>query len=547
MMLKLISDPTVYPIRECALTDVAERLALVPELQPLDKNDAYDRPDGGLNVAFGQRRMQWDLQLVALDEAKFKDLLELAGSSAYSRTRGPAWAFPNFDRDTVLSAPLTNSTACWQADGPTQTLQKGSPLLQSRAVVAYYEDEMGNLQQAASGAARFAPCVLGKGFLSGDGAPNLFTLAHPTSGDTGWSAVLGSPSISWDSSFPSNVLGKPGCTLIRSTTTGYMNFSAGGSCPATAGERFYARVWLRGNGRVGLQVTIGAQTSSTSLVQLRSDRWTPVEHQFVRTNATTSFTVTVVCADDGDDRAIWAAARHAYETADGGSPEPWQPWTDQTSDAGDALIYDASGMPTGDYTLALAGLMPPQGCDAVIVGVQGTEGLAMQWDGAVGPVFDYGDGTLTIASGSWWQRGRPYTLILRHEPGLGASMRLAYLEDGARLPSVQTAGPGTAGAAQLGGGPYVTVGAGPTAAAHPEEATIQMLRVDRGAWSDAEAQLWERCLLAPGFRDLIRATAGRYYAMGEPSGGPIKGVPTHYALHVPLTEMDVDSDFAVVL
>jgi hypothetical protein len=555
-MLKIVSDPTVAPIREVNLLDAGEGLILTPVGAMANRNREFERPDGGLNVAFRRRRAEYDLTLRPLHDEQVRQLEELAGMQDYNLfSRVPVYLFPDFDASTILSFPGQRTTKAWVRKGDG-SLEWRAPDQTGRSGDLYYTDRHGYVRKVGTSVSAFEPGVLGHHYLRPQGEVNLAAVFYPLSGGLGWTAGAGTPTLTFDSVQPSMVEGETGSMRVEAGNSGSAQFypTTGPTfSSAVAGERHNVTTWMRGNVRVRAMQTVGAASSGWGpWVQLDPTRFTRIDSSLVSVDTSAVGTVLYDIEDTGNFRVLWVGG-HKWTQFTNDGLHPLEPWG-KGAEASESFRYDCDLVRLDPAGLSFTGAaFFPRGRHRMIW----TQGAA-SGDYAT---LEFGDGVaswflrshnggfnqqITIPQATWesWV-GKPCV----------ASFRRGPTEDHVEI-AVQTdtvnwskAGIERLSASQLGDHGKIhdatDLVLGSFGGWNPSTEGMSFYRMDGRYWSDAEMRLRERYVLEGGFRQVVRACQGRKFVLQDVQASAIPGTALYQAA-VRAVEIDVDDELAVV-
>jgi len=549
-MLKIVTDPTKYPIREVDLTEAAGGLVLSPVAQPQTRDLRYERPDGGFNVAYRARRVDAQLEAVAIDAAQAEAVHRVCNLSPEGDPRASAYLFPPFDASTILSFPLQDSLKGWKHDPATETLVEANLSL-TRSSAVWGLDSQGRFIDVAGGEPRFMPGPMGRALLVNPAVTNECNISHPTSGTPGWSAGTGSPTVEWDSGVYSPDTDPGGTLRVRAPGGGIATVTTSGTISALATDRTDYAVYLKGNARVIVSWATADDASSSTGIQLSPTEWTRIDITRNRTGTATAATYTITLLDDGQDRTIWIGSHFCRSYADDNErQQPVGPvFSNYVKDT--VNIAPPTSRP-GATTITVCSTIPLENSRCrwwFLSGGGGDSGTVEFLDNKFRALI--GLETLELEPSIIDLRaaeGRPCVITVRQgleEDGQKYRTRLqvAYtLEDG---------GPVLRWTAELNDSdladwaPATAFTLGSFGTNEPGMRGLSWLRYDGAEWTDRQLETWERCLLEAGFRDVFRLTQGRKFVLGDPDLEPLKGTQYH-KLTLPAQERAVDSELAVV-
>lgn len=552
-MLKIVSDPTVAPIREVDLYDAAENLVVVPAGQLASRNREFERPDGGLNVAFRRRRAEFDLALRPLTDSQVVQLEQLAGMQGQPlHQRVPVYLFPDFDRTTRLSFPGQRSKSAWiqKSDG---TLEWRAPDQTGRGSVQYVDDGLGNFSIVGVSVPAFEPGPLGYHHVRTAGYANKAAVPYPLSGGVGWSAGAGAPTLSFDADEPAHIALETGAMRVEKAGGGVCQFypTSAPAITGASGQRHEVSVWIKGNVEVTLIVSLGAATPvTTSAVRCYPDRWTRVDGSIVSVDASTSASVLVNLVDQGRDHVCWVGGLLWIQHSDDGL-HPLEPWNDGTM-ASENYRFDAiRNVDPAGFSFAGSGWMPRYDSRHRLFWAQNaTSGDHYNLEFARTVLRATNGGAVqqvAIPALDWASyEGKPFV----------ASIRRGLDRDYVEL-AVQT---DTVGHSKAGIVRYSAADAGDHGLVHdahdfvmgsfggwnPSTNGMSWFRLDGRTWSDGEMRLRERYILERGFRQVVRACQGRKFILQSVQATPIPGT-SYYDGTVRAVEIDVEDEQAVVI
>lgn len=544
-MLKIVSDPTSYPLREVSLTDAAGAAAVFPVPSDAPRDLLFDRPDGGRNVILIPRAAGLELKLGWISYSTAEALLELAGRSKRNRARKPVQVFPNYDRFTRLSVPLVRSLKAWKYDTVNDVLTKVDASTYTRAVPAYYQDERGNVGQVASGLPRFMASALGNAVVMGAGYNNLCSPYHPSAGNLMWFAQAGAPTIAWTTDMNSAVLAKGGCVRISKATGSACAAGVNSTIDAgTGGELVYARVWLCGRGRCQMSFTIGA-TSLTMPDFTLDHQWRPyVVGPLAKTDAATTVAVSLSIYDDGFTRVAFAGPITVYKQTNADKQQV-QEWDDNAANAADVLKYTVA-LGTTNLTFTACGLLPQVLCWTRLWRAPGApSNLLVQWETGGLRFYFCGSSIEASLGGLVWPTlvGRPYHATARLT-GNTANVAFAILQPDGTLyriansitfAAVQDFSSATEQA--IGGDGTNRVG----------DATVQHVRLDNRRWTDAEVAVHEEMYLLDSWREVMLGVSGRTFVIRDLDIHPIEEASQLLTGRVYLEEISTDPDMGALV
>lgn len=549
-MLKLITDPTVAPIREVNLMDpYTGKFRVRPAVTKVRDNVEFPRPSGGKMVVQRPPRRQIDIEAKGFWPDQVRALREL------DQARQEVHVFPNYGRDTQLWAPLTGTLQSYQR-ATTGALVKTDASFTRANTRHYFDEDLRRFVQVAASTPRFLPSNLGKGFLFEAAYVNEMGAAHPTELDVGWSVDGSGPfSVSWDAGAPTPAPGYTGATRVD------LGASAGGalvvkSDPWTKGHssstRVTGTVWLRGRGYAILYVvnSSGTPTAASTICRL-VDEWRPYTIQTLLDTPIDTYRLQLVFLDNSWPTRAWIGPRIFYENnstelqvstqwddVDDGDPGPFAP---------DWLSYPLDSRLT-EYTVAVCGLLPQSAANARMVELT-ADGTNLVGLYETGRVYQYAGSAshYVTLGGSWDSRaGQPFVVVARVNLGSAAGgspergLTLYYHDPISGQLTVQTTGPTIT--TEIG---PTTLYVGGASGQQSGEMALQHVRFDRRAWSNAEMAAYIRWWTHPALRDLIANTQGRSFVVDadnlveHPESGRFFGTIT-------LTELDYDPDLVVL-
>lgn len=554
-MFKIVTDPTVYPVREVDLTAAAGGLTLTPRATGRNRDLLWERSDGGLNVARRARRVDLTLEASVLEGHQTEALQEVLGMTRGGAARVPGYLFPPFDASTLVSLPLQRSLKGWRRDVPNGTLESVSASF-GRASAGFYTDPWGRFLQVAAGVPRYTVGPLGRALQVEKSTTNLVTTPHPTAGTLVWTPTTGSPAVEWATDQRSPYWEAGGAVRVRRAAVGGCTVTSApaGTCSASSANRFCYSVWVKGNARGTVQVIIGGQVALSGTLVAYPDRWTRWSLDFARSNAITSFSVLLSFLDDGSDRVVFLGPHQAVEYPNDGTRWPLSHWTNVPTAKDDPGITVANT--PGALSFSVASRIPPRPVRSRywFLGGGGGDPLGLQWiDSGGSDVLQFNNGAnnveLVPPTAEWDAAvGRPCVATVRmgrNVAGTGwtSSVDVAY--------TLADHGPvrrwSTAQDVQTGDYSRETdLTLGSFDAWEPGELGLSWLRYDGRTWTDLQLQTWERCILESGFRDVFGLVQGRQFLLGDLELESIPGTSYQRAT-LTAQETNADEDLAVLV
>lgn len=276
---RITSGPDESVYRQVALEDYTIFTMQAPSVY-----DAVVRTIDGTEKVYTRRlRKNFGLSIDGLTTAELRVLEQICSD------RQEVCFESNIGEDTVIYNTFERSTTPYI--GPAATF--------SRASVATYMDEDGLIKAVASGVPRFEACKLGNGILLEPARTNYLYPSHPASGALVYSSAGGTPTLTWDTSMPSNVDGEDG-TLRVEAASGDSVAVAVTFPDATACSTL---VWIKGIGTVTLVVTGLAVTKSMGSVVLTGD-W---QMLYADGGTSSGTTVTVTLGVGENNTRFWVS------------------------------------------------------------------------------------------------------------------------------------------------------------------------------------------------------------------------------------------------
>lgn len=541
-MLKILTDPTVYPQREVALQRADGTLAVTGVSDAGGFEDlAYPRPDGGSNIIYRPRRTDLAISVDALGFRAVEQLEELAGSSQWGRTRTPVQVSAWFDKHTWLYAPLTGTLKALKRNVATSLLEKIT-LTHTRASVLDIEDEAGNVKSLASGELGYMPSVIGPGAYTHYAYhDNLLALPHATGAPTlGWSS--GTATLSWDTTQRSPYRAAGGvlrAEVAASTAWQLLRTHETGS--AATDTHYLVAVELRGRGRVLVRAGFGITSTDSATVDL-NEQWQTIHLAVAKTTAVSVIVIYVIGESVLYQSTVFVGRCGLYYEAAGASPLPYRPvpaWQNSGSRADDVISTPFSS-PGPNGTLTIAGRLPLQRFSyPSLFRLQdvGQTQLGMYWN-LVNPAYffiTHGGVSAGIYSTSHnvdYVPGAPFILVARHVSD--GFPRLDLFTAGKQYSAVGTA-PSN----------LYTVGTTAQIAQHCQTVVPQHFRYDGRVWSDTEVRSYGRLMESEALRPLLLRTAGRKFLIADIDLAPVSGRRQELSGTITLQQHDRDLDFAI--
>lgn len=541
-MLKLLSDPTVYPIREVPLQRADGTLAVVGISDAGGFEDlTYPRPDGGSNVIYRSRRTALQLEVDALGYDAFRALEELVGNTPWNRTKTPVQVSAWFDRHTWLYAPLTGTLKALKRNVATSVLEKVD-LTHTRASVLDIQDEAGNVKSLASGELGYVPSVIGPGaYTHFENHDQLLALPHATGGATlGWAS--GSATLSWDTTQRSPYRAAGGvlrAEIPASTAWDMVRTHDTGS--ADTNDHYLVSVELRGRGRCRVRAVFGLTGNSSSYVDL-TDQWQTVYLDVPKTSAVTTIAIYIEGLTPVPYQStVFVGRCGLYFETSGANPSVFRIpplWQTSGARAVDAITTPFGG-PGANGTLTMAGLLPPKRFSYASMYRWENAGtrthLGMYWNSTNPAYFFFSFGGVTVSLFSQsvdYVEGAPFVLVGRH--GSDGRPRLDLFTAGQHYSAVGTAD--------------MTANTVATTAQIAERCAIvapQHLRYDGRVWSDIEVRSYGRLMESEALRPILLRTAGRRFLVTGVDLLPVRGRRQERSGTITLEQHDRDLDFAI--
>lgn len=547
-MLKIVTDPTVYPIRELDLAASAGHIAATQLSAAGGFRDLlYTRPDGGDNVFLRRRRTELTLSVDFFNSAMAALAEDLANTPGYGREKTPVYVAPPFDRSTLLSAPMLGSLQAWVADPGSGTLQK-SPLTFVRASAAQYFNEVGDVETAGFGVPRYVPSNLGPGILLHQAPQNLLVTSHPTAGVFGWNTGSGA-TLAWDTYFRSPYRAAGGVLRFEVAAGAWGEIWRNDATGIGAGTGGYYRatVWCAGRGQVTLQARFGVGSYvSGERVTLRPDVYQPVTVRLEKTVADDTIGLNLVTPtlDYAQEVHVGPGMASAVN-ADPLTEVELDDWQDLGSRTVEDC-YRSNFAFTPSYTVSVCGKLPPRGRGAYVWRLTSSTYLVFWSSGSQSTMAFKSGGlstdTLLIPSAHHDANERgPFVAVARHkagdpaDPEHGLTLELTF--GGVTYRTQKTADVSAAegpGALALGAASSLYTS---------RRIAPQWLRVDGRAWSNAEMTRQAAMFDRGGLRQLITRTAGRKFIFQDVNLSPVDGVRDRHNGTLTLREISHDPDF----
>ena len=555
-MLKLCSDPRVYPFREVDLSGANSDVAAVPVISGLgNRNLSFDRPDGGRNLVFRARRPRIDLSLILVDRAAALALYELAGLSRQNRERTPVLVAPNLGSSTLLSAPLSRSTRFFRRDTLTGKFELADPVIAFFAGSRFQVDDDGFLSEIPGGDPRFEPNGIARGLRLEWNFPNLFSPSHPSSGNPLWTAGAGSPEIAFDPNVESIVRGRSGATRITSTVTSTASqwYPVNALTGTAQVGRLHVGQWMRGEAvvAVGLKESGGSYDWAPG-VTLSPDRWVYVWHSIPTTGATNAFSILNSVAGFGAHFEVLQGSTYAFQAnANDLSFRNAQSWNELSGASPEIVELGPIRFPR-DFTLAVSGTIPTESrltrahVLALTGGSGGNSGLYFSGHNLRFRIEDSTVAEVALTQSEHLAHaGAPYTVTLRLDSlaktlSLDLAIRSAdrsLFKRSAVYTLTDTFGPNLEDVAGL-----LLGGLTDSNEARPGDSLIGPVRLDARPWSDDEVDLFLDFSLSDHWSNLRLATEGNLFEIVSLSVEQIPGRWKDAKVEISLEAIDAIDD-----